>query len=314
MTPSMRRCRGEDDYWHVRQFLRDVYLLNGRRELSWQTYRLDYWRWHVVKNLGYGSLQEGLFLWETDGGRIVAVLNPEAPHEAFLQVHPGHRSPELEDEMLAVAEEHLAVPGPEGERYRCIWAHEGDSLRASVLSKRGYRRGSDAECQRRLSLSAPLPDAALAAGYTVRSLGAAEELPARSWASWRAFHPHEPDDQYRGWEWYTNIQRSPMYRRDLDLVVVAPDGQIASFCTIWFDDVTRTGAFEPVGTVPEHQRRGLASAAMVEGLRRLQRLGATQATVSSFTAPAHTLYASVGFMEYDLSEAWVKRDRQLPLS
>ena len=52
MTLSMRRYRDEDDYWRVREFLRGVYLLNGRRELSWQAYRLDYWRWHVVANLG----------------------------------------------------------------------------------------------------------------------------------------------------------------------------------------------------------------------------------------------------------------------
>mgnify|MGYP003524653167 CR=1 FL=1 len=50
--------------------------------------------------------------------------------------------------------------------------------------------------------------------------------------------------------------------------------------------------------------RGLGKALMCEGLRRAARLGATLASVSSYSAPAHALYESVGFTEYDLSEPW----------
>ena len=87
---------------------------------------------------------------------------------------------------------------------------------------------------------------------------------------------------------------------------MAPDGAVAAFCTVWFDDVSRSGVFEPVGTDPAHQRRGLGKAVMAEGLRRLQRLGATLATVGSYGEPAHTLYASMGFREFDLQWPWVK--------
>ena len=170
-----------------------------------------------------------------------------------------------------------------------------------------------AEHQRRQPLSAPIPPAPAPAGYTVRSLGDAAELPARSWASWRAFHPDEPEEKYEGWTWYYSIQRQPLYRRDLDIVVVpehptafAPTGEIAAFCTAWYDDVTRTVYFEPVGTAPEHQRRGLGKAVMAAALRRLQRMGCLVAFVGGYSAPANALYASAGFAEYDLSEPWVK--------
>ena len=116
-----------------------------------------------------------------------------------------------------------------------------------------------------------------------------DELPARSWLSWKVFHPDEPDEKYQGWEWYKNVQRVPLYRRDLDIVAVAEDGELAAFCTVWFDDVTRTAVFEPIGTHPNHQKRGLGKAVMSEGLRRAQRLGATLATVSSYST-AHTRY------------------------
>jgi GNAT superfamily N-acetyltransferase len=266
--------------------------------------RFDYWRWHVNENIEHHRLEESVFIWETAGGRIAAVLNPEGQGEAFLQMHPTFDIPKLVDEMLEVAEANLAVTGADGRRHLQVWANEDDILRREVLHCRGYTRGDWPEYQRRRPMSLPLPDAPIAAGYTVRALGDVIELPARSWLSWQAFHPDESDDRYEGWAWYHNVQRAPLYRRDLDLVAVAPNGELASFCTVWFDDVNRSGVFEPVGTAPAHQRRGLGKAVMGEGLRRLKRLGATLAIVGSYSAEAGALYAAVGFTKYDLLERW----------
>jgi predicted N-acetyltransferase YhbS len=93
-------------------------------------------------------------------------------------------------------------------------------------------------------------------------------------------------------------------------VAVAPDGAIAAFCSIWFDDVTRSAYFEPVATVPSalpaHQRRGLGKALMIEGLCRLQRMGATIAFVGGYSPEAKALYHSVMGSEFDLSEPWAE--------
>ena len=115
----------------------------------------------------------------------------------------------------------------------------------------------------------------------MRPLGDVDELPARSWFSWKAFQPDEPEENYEklGWEWYLDIQRCPLYRRDLDLVTIAPNGDIASFTTVWFDDVTRCAYFEPVGTYTPYQRRGLAKAVMYEGMRRAKRFLETSFTM-----------------------------------
>lgn len=301
-----RKYQSEDDYWAIRAFLREVFLLNDRREICWPLYRWDYWRWHVNENIFRFDLSAAVFLWETDDGRLAAVLHPEGAGEAFLQVHPAFRSAELDVEMISVAETQFAVTRADGRQRLVIWAHKTDAVRQDLLARRGYTRGDSPEYQRRHSLAAAIPDIAPPAGYTLRALGDVEEHPARSWVSWRAFHPDEPDDKYEGWTWYRNVQRAPLYRRDLDLVAVAPDGELAAFCTLWFDDVTRTAAFEPVGTHPDHQRRGLGRALMAEGLRRVRDLGATLCAVGSYSEAAGALYASLGFTEYDLSEPWVK--------
>ena len=308
MQPVMRMYRDEDDYWRIRAFLRQVFFLNGRREWSWQVARLDYWRWHGIENqLDFDSLDGLIYLWETSQGEIAAVLNPEGKGEAFLHVHPGQRTPELEEEMIVVAQERLAELVGEGRKKLAVWAPADDVLRRGILARLGYTVGTWPEHKRQRSLEVPIPGPPLPDGYLVRALGGPEELSARSWASWRGFHPNEPDSDYdHDWTWYQNVQQAPLYRRDLDIVAVAPGGEIAAFCTLWYDDVTRTGYFEPVATVPEHQRRGLGKAVMCEAMRRVKRMGATLVTVGGFSAAANALYASVMSPGHMLLEPWVR--------
>lgn len=306
MTLHFRKYDSEDDYWRMRTFLREVYLLNDRRDRSWDVVRFDYWRYHVMANCHELPYQDYLLFWEDDQGQIAAALVADDPGVVFLQVHPALRSQALEEEMIAAAEEYLSVERPDGGRALTLWADAQDTLRQGLLERRGYTRGDHPEYQRRRALRLPIPGCPPVPGYTVRALGDIDEHPARSWASWKGFHPDEPDERYQGYDWYINVQRCPLYRRDLDLVAVAPNGAIASFCTVWFDDLTRTGVFEPVATHPDHLRRGLASAVMSEGLRRLQWYGADLATVSSYSDAAGKTYASLGFTEFDLSYPWRK--------
>ena len=309
MKLMRRKYQSEDDYWAIRAFLRTLFLLHDRREVCWPVYRWDYWRWHINENIFRFDLSAAIFMWETADDRLAAVLHPDGPGEAFMQVHSAFRSTDLEVEMMATAETQFAVTQPDGCQRLTLWVHQDDALRQDLLQRRGYVKGDTAEFQRRrrLDADAPIPVFQPPAGYSLRALGDESEHPARSWLSWKAFHSDERDERYEGWAWYRTVQRAPLYRRDLDLVAVAPDGELAAFCTLWFDDVTRTAAFEPMGTHPAHQRRGLAKALMAEGLRRVADLGATLCMAGSYSEAAGALYASLGFSEYDLSEPWIKR-------
>ncbi len=303
---TLRTYQNENDYWHIREFLREVSLLNDRHDYSWCLLRWDYWVWHINMNLFHFKLEDVIYLWEADD-QIVAMLNPDSSGEAFFQIHPAYRSAELLHEMLDVAEAELPNDKEGGTGELISWVNESDILFKEILTRRGHTRSKyKAEHMRYRSLTNPVSVSVPPSGYTVRALGDESELPARSWLSWKAFHPDEPDEKYQGWEWYRNIQRIPLYNRDLDIVAVAPDGELAAFCTVWVDQVTRTAVFEPVGTHPNHQKRGLGKAVMSEGLHRAQKLGATLATVSSYSDGAHALYHSMGFTEFDLLEPWIK--------
>jgi mycothiol synthase len=312
MKLTMRPYRDEDDFWAIRQVLRDVYLRNGRSEHSWQVARLDWWRWHGIMNLGQGNLETETLLWETPGGELGAVLNCEGRGQVFLQVDPRARTLELEEEMLHVAERDLGGIGTSsGRPYINVWAQDADLMRTELLARRGHTRRADwQQVERVRDLSLPIPDAPAPGGYTIRAMHADDEdLKKRSWASWRAFHPDEPDEKYEGWTWLHNAMHAPMYRRDLDIVAEAPSGEIAAFATVWYDDVTRSTYCEPVGTMPEHQRRGLAKAVIAEGMRRSKEVGALFATVGGggeSNPPAEPLYAGMFCTKGVSATGWLK--------
>jgi GNAT superfamily N-acetyltransferase len=299
--------QGEKDFWRIRNFLREVFILNGRQEHSWHVARLDYWRWHLVLNCGLiGSVDAVTNLWETVDGQIAGVLNPVGLGEIRLHVHPRYRTADLETDMLAFAEQHLFLTNDDGHRFLYLPIDAGDILRRGVLQDRGYSRQNGTSHKWCVDLGRVLPEAFIPEGYDIRSMGDLSEHPSRSWASWRAFHDDEPDDHYDGdWSWYQNVQTAPLYRRDLDIVAVAPQGEIAAFATIFYDDYTRSAVCVLVGTAAEHQRRGLGKAVLLEGLRRLNRLGGTRAFATAYDAPADALYRSV-MASFTVAETWLK--------
>jgi GNAT superfamily N-acetyltransferase len=100
---------------------------------------------------------------------------------------------------------------------------------------------------------------------------------------------------------YRALKRVSIYRPELDLVVLAPDGAPAAYALGWL-----AGAgllIEPVGTAPAHARRGLSAAVCTALLRAATELGATQAVVGprgddAYPVPRR-LYESIGFSTVD---------------
>ena len=312
MKLTMRPYRNKEDYWQMRQFLREVMLLNGLHQYSWHVARLDYWWWFIQPDLEKMDLEQVMFFWETEDGEIAAILNPEGKGQAYLQIHPKFRTPELEEEMIVTAEQHLKNPNREGKMRSLVFADSKDSLRHEILRRRGYQKVERPETNETIHifpLANQIKEVKTPDGYTIRALGHGLELLERCYASGLGFHDDDIQTARENRDdpsWYHHIQSAPLYRRDLDLVAMAEDGSIASFCTVWFDDVTRTAYFEPVATVPKHQRHGLGKAILTEGLKRLKTIGAKIATVGGYSDSANGLYFSVFGEEFDQIQPWEK--------
>jgi ribosomal protein S18 acetylase RimI-like enzyme len=200
------------------------------------------------------------------GGTLDALTHPERP--------------ELLDDVLAWADADV------------VYTSEADVEKIARLHTAGYRRSDDGRVFNHMAREldgVPAPE--LPDGYRVRPVRGEEELLPRVevhrvvWAPSRVVP-----------ESYGRLMREWPYRADLDFVVEAPDGSLAAFCLAWLDPDNAVGLFEPVGTHPDHRRRGLGAAVCLGALRGLAGAGARRAIVlSEDPSDAEALYESIGF-------------------
>jgi ribosomal protein S18 acetylase RimI-like enzyme len=287
----VRPYAGPDDLRRMQALVTRAWQLRGPKverhigDVAWGRFQ------HVGREPEWRTL-----LWEEEAnGEVVAWAWLFRPRTLDFQLHPERT------ELLAAVLDWFEAEA-EGDEPLVTSALREDEAAVAELERRGYEAVRDepwfAYLVRDLS-DAPaeprVPD-----GFRLRSVRGDEDVAARVAVHRAAFHPSRVTV-----ESYRNVRRAYPYRADLDCVVEAPDGSLASYCLVWFDEAIGVGELEPVGTHPDHQRCGLASAVCRFALRRLAALGATTAIVyargdDTYPAPKR-LYESIGFREHTRS-------------
>src|SRR5215472_2535314 len=101
------------------------------------------------------------------------------------------------------------------------------------------------------------------------------------------------------------LAQCSLYEPELDLLVLAPDGDVAAYGLFWADPVTGVGLVEPMRTEQQYWRNGLARHVLTMGLDRLAAHGCTRLKVSS----GHPLYLGVGFTPMAPDQTYLARAR-----
>lgn len=101
------------------------------------------------------------------------------------------------------------------------------------------------------------------------------------------------------------MQSGPNFRKDLTTVIKAPNGDYACYAGMWFDSVNKYAYLEPLATVPEYRRMGLATYAVVEGMKNTKALGAAYCY-----GGVPESYCTVGFETICHRELWKKEWQQ----
>ncbi len=253
-----------------------------------------------------GDLQWWLFytetppeLWQSrirlwmDSERLIgwALLSPEDDTFDVYTV-PALRGSLQENEMLSsIVDEMSAL-----DELNNIWIAEDDRERIRWFEENGFKVADDHYVHLTRSLSGPLVGPQLPSGFTLRtSRGDEADARLRAVASHAAFKSGMPFEKY--WLRTLRFVQSPVYVKEHEIFVIAPNGDVAAYCIIWTDELTKLGHFEPVGTHPDCQRKGLGKSLLFEGLRRLKSEGMTEADVCTNhdNVAAIRLYESVGF-------------------
>ncbi len=181
---------------------------------------------------------------------------------------------------------------------------EHNETQKAVLTQRGYVQGKQGTLFRQRILDTNIPQTVLPTGYHIddaRTLSA-EQLAERTAVENQVFGSKIT------LEFLLTLQQAPLYRPNLDLVITAPSGHIAAFCTTWFDTYHRVGYVEPIGTVSPHRRLGLGKALLIESFRRLQDLGAAVVYLGhrADNQAGNRLYDSVGMRVFDQEFWWAR--------
>lgn len=162
-----------------------------------------------------------------------------------------------------------------------------DAAGLAELTAAGLRRATDSglvtswlEAHRRPAIE-PMPD-----GYRLLSRAGAPRRP----------HPMIPRN---GPHLEQRLRQCSLYRPELDLSVLAPDGNTAGYGLFWADPVTRVGLVEPMRTEQAHQRLGIASHLLAAGLDRLAALGCRRLKVSNDIG----IYLRAGFQPLETAAA-----------
>jgi ribosomal protein S18 acetylase RimI-like enzyme len=282
MTMRVRSYEGNGDLRLMQELVAEVWA--DRREksmhhvgdLAWWTYqhvgREDDWKRH---------------LW-LEGARCVAWAWVDRPAELTFEVRPES---DLHDVVLDWFEGEAEGDGP-----LSVWMQDDDAEAVQVLERRGFRRAVDGRSYLHyaLGLNEEITTPILPPGYTLRTIRTPADLHERVEVHRAVWSPSRVTE-----ESYRNVMAAWPYRPDLDCVAETSDGRFASYVLCWYDEANRAGEFEPVGTHPDHRRKGLGAATCRFALRRLREEGARTAVVYAggreADAPARALYEAVGF-------------------
>jgi predicted N-acetyltransferase YhbS len=318
MKTRFRTYRHNRDFLRIRDFLVETFSLTDR-PLNWRLERWNYARCFITPMLATEGVDQPdmsayraavrLFdastgVWENEAGDVVGVVNIEHADrshsgwgEAFLQRHPDYDS--LLPEMLDFAETYLRN---QERNLLFLPIYDYDETLLALVRTRGYQRNDGYTLWDAVfTVQGNLPDHILPEGYRLQSMADENDLERRRKAFGLGFNHPDPKD-WPSLLAYQGLQEAPDYRRELDLYVVAPDGEFASFCIAWWDERNRIASLEPVGTVPEHRRKALARAVVLEAIRQVAALGAEEVFVGSDQA----FYLSLGFELKYAGHHWKK--------
>jgi mycothiol synthase len=296
---TSRQYQDEQDYARMRRLLTEIFRLGGA-PVYCTLGDLDWWRGLEDDPNAVAKAR----LWLDSNENVVGFAWP-AKEQVDILSHPGYR--EVEGDMLAWAEEQrrATLNGDTGDAATLtMWAYTQDGGRNALAQKRGYEWSREYFSFQYAHLNRVATEPHVPEGYTLRHVEGEADLEQRVAVHRDAFAPSRMTvDKYR------RVTQFPTYRPQLDVVAVAPDGTFAAFCIAWYDEANKIAMFEPVGCHSGHRRRGLATAVMREGMRRLRALGAERVYVNRWGSSAanRQFYESLGFREIGRNYAWKKR-------
>jgi mycothiol synthase len=287
MTITRHPFRGEADMPHIVDLVRSMPLACRHViDLPWR--------------LSSPTIHEGrdATFWENADGQVIGFAAWQQYWAALdFFILPGPEMQFVEADLFAWADARFQERDEERGQQLPYWVEfrDDDHERRRLVEAHGFVHNED-DCsvflQHMLVDIAPVPP--LPDGFTLRPLAGEQEVTAYTEVHRAAFESTSMTP-----EWRARTIRTPQYRPELDLAVIAPSGSFAGFCVGWFASERYIAQIEPLGIHPRFHQLGLGRILLLEMLRRFKEHGASSAIVETdvHRTPARRAYESVGFQQ-----------------
>lgn len=280
-----------EDYHKVREFFVNL----GYSEFTYA--RWDWMATHIYLDK---STIGKIGIWQ-DSEQIVGVATFDIqPGSAYCLTLPEYAF--LKKEMLLYANDNLKKNVEFG-----IVISDLDSKFQDIAVHLGYVATNEKESESIFYLDRTPPACNLPRGFHITALKETYDLYQYKRVLWKGFnHELNGEGEFKYSEQIEQEANQEMMRPNVDLslkiAVVAPNGNFVSYCGMWYDQKAGFAEIEPVATDPDYRKMGLGKALVLEGIRRVGKLGAKTALVGS----SQQFYYSIGLRPFRTATIWRK--------
>jgi len=281
------------DFEKVNKYLTDVYNIETLNGYLLPQY-FEYAHTHPSFNF---KLAHRFGLWEDENTLIGIACYDMYPGECFISVKNSFNS--LLPEMISYSEKYLSEKN-NGKTSLAISIIDKEIEKKKLLEESGYTK-IQSEPVTVFQYNNPFPPQILPEGFSVISLDDENDFKKINDCLWYGFnHGPEPDPD-NDIDCRILMQSGPNFRKDLTTIIKAPNGEYACYAGMWFDKQNNYAYLEPLATVPKYRRMGLATVAIVEGMKKTKALGANYCFGGT-----GKFYKSIGFNVIANRELWKK--------
>lgn len=262
--------------------------------------------------IAVGHIRAATRLWFDPDGGLAAFATVDDFNNLLFELNPGIEFDSIGGDLVdwgIACLRHRVADGWEAATLDAS-CEANNAARIVFFERQGFRQEEVRTFRYRRVLSGPLPVPELLNGFFFRPVNGESEVHALVDLHQAAFGTGHMTQEYR-----LAMMHTLGYDRQLDLVCVAPGGELAAFCVAHIDSEEnerigqKAGWTDPLGVHPNFQRRGLGKAILMQGLRALQSRGMelAQLGTSSENIAMQHLAESLGF-EVLSEKLWFSKD------
>lgn len=281
-----------EDYHKVRAFL---------IRLGYSEYTYARWDWMTTHGYLDKSAVGKIGVWEDDEQIVGTATFDCRLGTAFCLALPEYAF--LKKDMLLYAKENLSKNGKFG-----VVISDLDSKFQDIAAELGFIASVENDNDAIFYIDKTSTEYKLPHGFHITSIKETFDMHQYLRVLWKGFnHELNGEGEFLFSEEKERESIKAMLRPNVDLDIkvaaVAPDGNFAAYCGMWYDPKAGYAVIEPVATDPQYRKMGLGKAVVLEGIKRVRALGARTALVGS----SQQFYYSIGLRPYRTATIWIEK-------